>query len=170
MKPGFIKALRLASRGLLAFSATGLLIMTMIIGWQVFGRYVLNASPAWSEQAALVLMFWFVCLGAAAGVREGFHIRIVALARMLPQRAQDRVETGVQIILILIGLAMAVWGGELIARTWSHVIPTLGIPRGVAYLPLPISGILIALFALENIIDPPSSRSELAVGAPAEDL
>lgn len=170
MKSLLIQALSLACRTLLALSAAGLLIMTGIIGWQVFGRYVLNASPAWSEQAALVLMFWFVSFGAAAGVREGFHIRIVALFRMLPQPAQKYVETAVQIILILIGLAMAIWGGELIMRTWSHVIPTLGIPRGIAYLPMPLSGLLIALFALENIIDPPATRGALAVGAPAEDL
>ena len=48
---------------------------------------------------------------------------------------------------------MAFWGGELILRTWEHAIPTLGISRGFAYLPLPISGVLISLFALENILE-----------------
>jgi TRAP-type C4-dicarboxylate transport system permease small subunit len=48
---------------------------------------------------------------------------------------------------------MAVWGGELVARTWSHEIPTLGLPRGIAYLPLPIAGALMALFALEQTLE-----------------
>jgi len=50
-----------ASRGLTLLSAIGLILMTLIVGWQVFGRYVLNQSPDWSEQAALALMIWYIC-------------------------------------------------------------------------------------------------------------
>jgi TRAP-type C4-dicarboxylate transport system permease small subunit len=46
---------RMISRATLMLAGVGLLAMTGIIGWQVFARYVLNASPAWAEQAALVL-------------------------------------------------------------------------------------------------------------------
>jgi TRAP-type C4-dicarboxylate transport system permease small subunit len=51
------------------------------------------------------------------------------------------------------GVAIAIWGGELVARTWSHVIPTLGLPRGVAYLPLPLSGVLMAIFTIELMLE-----------------
>lgn len=70
---------RILSQISLWFSAAGLLGMTGIIGWQVFARYVLNAAPAWTEQAALFLMLWFILFAAAAGVREGFHIKISLL-------------------------------------------------------------------------------------------
>ena len=42
------------------FAGIGLLVMTAIISAQVFARYVLNDSPAWAEQAALLLMIWYV--------------------------------------------------------------------------------------------------------------
>ena len=48
---------------------------------------------------------------------------------------------------------MFVWGGELVLRTWSHVVPSLGIPRGLTYLALPLSGALMALFALEQVLE-----------------
>jgi len=139
------------SRILLVLGAVGLLVMTGIIGWQVFARYVLNASPSWSEQASLVLMIWYVSFAAAAGVYEGFHIRISAFADSLPAPWPGRLNRIANGVVVVVGLAMAVWGGELIVRTWRHVIPTLGMPRGVAYLPLPISGALMALFALARI-------------------
>lgn len=145
--------LRLASRALLVAGGIGLIAMTLIVGWQVFARYVLNASPSWSEQASLVLMIWYVSFAAAAGVKEGFHIRIGALPNALPPAAAKWLDVFAQAVVALVGLAMAVWGGELIERTWEHVIPTLGIPRGFAYLPLPLSGALIVLFALENILE-----------------
>ena len=76
------------SRLLIAFGAIGLLAMTAIIGWQVFGRFVLNSSPSWTEQASLILMIWYVMFAAAAGVYEGFHIRIALLEEKLGPRAR----------------------------------------------------------------------------------
>ena len=49
-------------------ASLGLVIMTIVITWQVFGRYVLNASPVWSESVALITMLYFVLLAAAVGV------------------------------------------------------------------------------------------------------
>ena len=142
-----------ASAALLRAGAFGLIAMTAIIGWQVFGRYVLNSSPAWAEQAALVLMIWYVFFAAAAGVREGFHIRILAMESLLPPRGRHVMRFIAHLVVGFSGVAIAIWGGELVGRTWSHVIPTLGLPRGVAYLPLPLSGVLIAVFTVELMLE-----------------
>ena len=142
-----------ASALLLRAGAVGLIAMTAIIGWQVFGRYVLNSSPSWAEQTALVLMIWYVFFAAAAGVREGFHIRILAMESVLPERGRRVMRFIAHLVVGACGIALAIWGSELVARTWSHVIPTLGLPRGFAYLPLPLSGVLIAFFTLELMLE-----------------
>jgi TRAP-type C4-dicarboxylate transport system permease small subunit len=36
--------------------------------------------------------------------------------------------------------------------TWSHVIPALALPRGVAYIPIALSGLLILGFSIERIV------------------
>lgn len=138
---------------LVRVAAVGLVLMTLIIGWQVFGRYVLNSSPSWSEQASLALMIWYVSLAAAAGVREGFHIRIVALENAVGPKTRLWMRIISNIIVGGCGLAMLVWGGQLVAKTWSHVIPSLRLPRGLAYLGLPIAGALMAVFSLERIFE-----------------
>lgn len=143
---------RALSRASLAFAGLGLVAMTAIIGWQVFARYVLNAAPAWSEQAALLLMVYFVLFAAAAGVREGFHIRLTMAVDAAPRPLALGADIVAHLVVAAFGLALAVWGGELVARTWSHTIPTLGLPRGAAYLPLPIAGALIIFFSLEHIL------------------
>jgi TRAP-type C4-dicarboxylate transport system permease small subunit len=144
---------RVAADLLVKAGALGLVLMTVIIGWQVFGRYVLNSTPSWSEQAALALMIWFVSLAAAAGVRQGFHIRIVALEEAAPPALRKVMQVASHAIVGLCGAAMLVWGGELVLRTWSHSVPSIGIPRGLVYLGLPISGALMALFALEQVLE-----------------
>lgn len=133
------------------FASLGLLVMTAIIAWQVFARYVLNASPAWGEQAALLLMIWYVMLAAAAGVREGFHIRIAAGVDALPVRLRRFAMLLAHVVVAVFGVTMVIWGTQLMLATWTHVIPTLGLPRGVAYMPMPIAGLLIAGFSLEHI-------------------
>lgn len=143
-----------ASRLLIGLAATGLVVMTAIVGWQVIGRYILSSSPSWTEQAAQVLMIWFAFLAAAAGVREGFHIRIVALEEALPPGPRRILQAIAAVVVAACGIAMLVMGGELVARTWSHTIPSLGIPRGLAYLGLPISGGLIFVFAIEKLFAP----------------
>jgi TRAP-type C4-dicarboxylate transport system permease small subunit len=142
-----------ASSALLHAGAVGLIAMTAIIGWQVFGRFVLRSSPSWAEQAALTLMIWYVFFAAAAGVREGFHIRILALQTAVPARVGRLMRLFAHLVVGASGVAIVIWGGELVLRTWSHVIPTLGLPRGVAYLPLPLSGLLIVIFTIELMLE-----------------
>ncbi|MFN3816195.1 TRAP transporter small permease [Brevundimonas sp.] len=143
---------RWISRLTLVFAATGLVVMTAVIGWQVFARYVLSASPAWAEAASLALMVWFILLAAAVGVREQFHIGMTAATNAMPP-AVARVCRAISLLLVgAFGAAMGVWGGELVIRTWDIEIATLGISRGFSYLPLPIAGWLIVFFSIEHLI------------------
>lgn len=136
----------------LAFSAIGLIGMTAIISWQVFARYVLGASPAWAEQASLLLMLWFILFAAAAGVREGFHIQLTMIQDRLEAKKRMRLRTFCHLIILIFGLFMAFYGVQLTVAVWSHAIPTLGLSRGWAYVPIALSGALTAFFALEQAI------------------
>lgn len=135
----------------IVIGAIGLLTMTAIVSWQVFGRYVLQESPDWSEQTALILMIWYVLFAAAAGVREGFHIRIEALEKAVPESVGIIMRLLANVIVCFCGLAMLIWGAQLVVGTWSHIVPTLGISRGAVYIALPVAGALIALFSIERI-------------------
>lgn len=152
----------LVSRLLVGFGSIGLLAMTAIIAWQVFGRFVLAASPSWTEQASLVLMIWYVMFAAAAGVHEGFHIRIALLEERLGERAGPVLRLVAAIVAVL-GLVLLVYGAQLCWLVRGNTIPSLGISRAVAYIPLPVSGLLMALFALPQIVSgrhPDGSSSE----------
>ncbi|MEM9840908.1 MAG: TRAP transporter small permease [Pseudomonadota bacterium] len=142
---------RSLSLALLWFAGCGLVVITLIVLWQVFARYVLNASPSWSEQLALFILVWSVIAGAAAGVREGFHIRITAAQDALAGKGRTVARIVAHGITALIGLFLAVYGTSLVASLWSYSIPTLGLPRGSAFLPLPLAGVTIVFFSGEHI-------------------
>lgn len=138
------------ARWLIGFGSIGLLAMTVIIGWQVFGRFVLNSSPSWTEQASLVLMIWYVMFASAAGVYEGFHIRIALLEEKLGDNAALMLRV-VAAVIVILGLVLLVYGAQLCWIVRGNTIPSLGISRAVAYIPLPISGLLMAIFALPQL-------------------
>ncbi len=144
----------------LAVSAAGLFLMTLTIGWQVFGRKVLNASPAWSESLALLLMLYFVLLAAAAGVREGFHLRFRLLDQVLPERLAYLLAKFVDVLVGTFGVLMVVNGLALADFTSTHLIPTLPVSRSVAYWPFVVSGALIVLFSIEHFLSRPSKAPE----------
>jgi len=74
-------ALSKISTATLWLAGAGLILMTAFVAWQVFGRYVLNSSPSWTEPGAVMLMSWFIFLGAAVGVRENYHLGFDVLPR-----------------------------------------------------------------------------------------
>lgn len=140
------------TRWALIVSATGLAIMTLIIGWQVFARYVLNDSPAWSEPVALLLMLYYILLTAAVGVYEGFHLGLKVVIDNVSARVR-RVLTIINYCLVgFFGLLMLIYGTQLAEYTFGHVIPTLGISRAAAYWPFAAAGLLILVFSIEQIL------------------
>lgn len=148
--------MKFISDWLARLGAFGLVVMTAVVGWQVFGRFILDASPSWTEQSALLLMIWYVLFAAAAGVREGFHIRIALLDDLIGEQGVTNLHRIINVLVALMGLAIAVYGAQLLWAVRDHVIPSLGLSRWVAYAPLPISGLLMAVFAVENMVRPPS--------------
>ncbi len=149
---GVRRGLDTASNIALWLAVAGLGLMTLTIGWQVFGRKVLNASPAWSESLALLSMLYFVLLASAAGVREGFHLRFRLLDNALSPAVATALTRIVNGLVAVFGLLMVVNGVALARFTAEHVIPTLGLSRAVAYWPFVIAGGLIVVFAIDNMI------------------
>ena len=136
---------------LVRIGAAGLIAMTGVIGWQVFGRFVLNSSPSWTEQTALVLMIWYVFFAAAAGVWERFHIRIEILENRLAPAQVRRLRIAIHALIALFGLILLVFGAQLAWLVRDHVIPSLGISRAWAYLPIPLAGFLTIVFSIGRI-------------------
>jgi len=142
----------LVSRGLLLMSALALALMMAILTWQVFSRYFLGDSPAWAEQAALILMIWMTFFGSASGIADGFHIRIVEGVTSLAQPWRSRAIKAANLLIILAGLMILFLGSKLVGATWTNAVPTLPLTRGMVYLVIPSSGGLMAAFALQKLL------------------
>jgi TRAP-type C4-dicarboxylate transport system permease small subunit len=140
------------SRICLQLSIVGLMVITAAVLVQIFGRYVLNDSPAWTEILSLVVVLYVACLAAAVGVRDGRHIGMESLLSFAPPLVRHATEVVVYLGMIVFGLAMS-WGGTILAdQMMEYVNPGLPISQGWSYVPLAFGGLLIVLFAVERIV------------------
>src|ERR1700680_3947088 len=131
---------------------TALVLISAIIPWAVFTRYVLNSAASWPEPLAVLLTIVLTFIGAAAGYRLNLHMNVSYFADQLPARFRTLLDLVVQLLMALIAVFMIVWGGRLVEVTWHNTIadfPFLSV--GVTYLPIPVGGVCLLLFIVERI-------------------
>ena len=149
---GAVRFLGLLSKLALWAAGIGLVAMTAFVAWQVFCRYILNDSPSWTEPGAVLLMSWFIFLGAAVGVRENYHLGFDVLLYVLPSAGKRVLRMISDIVILAFGIGMVWYGSQLVALTWTTTLPSLGISGAHDYFPVVGGGFLICLFAAERIV------------------
>jgi TRAP-type C4-dicarboxylate transport system permease small subunit len=146
-----------------AAAGTALVLISAVIPWAVYTRYVLNSAASWPEPTAVLLMIVLTFFGGAACYRVGMHMRMSFFVSLLPPYLQRVFALVVELLMAAIALFMVVWGAALVATTWQNSIadfPALSV--GVTYLPMPLGGALLLLFIVERLTIGP-----LAAPAPA---
>jgi TRAP-type C4-dicarboxylate transport system permease small subunit len=138
-----------------AIAGASIVGMAAVEAWQVFARYVLNNSPSWTEPVALLLMSTAMMLGAAAGVRANRHFGFFLLVEHANPGARRVLLFIPKLIALAVGIMLAGWGAEMMIDAWDFRMAGAPLPQGVVFLPMCVGGLLIALFALEQLISPP---------------
>jgi TRAP-type C4-dicarboxylate transport system permease small subunit len=141
----------LLARAALWVAGTGLVLMTVIIAAQVFFRYVLNSSLIWSEPSAVMIMGWFIFLGAAVGIREGYHLSFDVLLYVLPAKAKLWLFSLSDLVVAAFGFGMIWFGSSLAYMTSGNKVPSLGISGAFDFVPIVAGGVLVVLFSFERI-------------------
>ncbi|MBN1847018.1 MAG: TRAP transporter small permease [Deltaproteobacteria bacterium] len=137
-----------------------MVIMTAIFGWLVFGRYVLNATPTWVEQFALLLIAYISFLGASVGVHKKTHLGVSVFREISPEPIRRLFDFLVHCILGGFGVLMTIYGYKLTIFRWSAEVPLIRIPEGIGSLPIMLSGALIFLYSIGHLIHFFQNRSQ----------
>lgn len=128
-------------------ASIAMVVVVITFGWLVFGRYVLNATPTWVEQLALLLICYIAFLGAAAGIKENTHLGVTLFRDMMPSAIQKILMIAIDILLAIFGAVMVIAGITLMQFGWDTLLPMLDIPESFRTLAITSCGGLIFLFA-----------------------
>jgi TRAP-type C4-dicarboxylate transport system permease small subunit len=146
------KAMDALYRLCVVIAGSALVLISAVIPWAVFTRYVLNSASSWPEPTAVLLTIVLTFFGAAACYRLGLHMNVTLAVDLLPKKLRRFSDILVELLMGLMAVFMAVKGAALCQATWSNTIsdfPSLSV--GVVYLPIPIGGVILLLFVVEQL-------------------
>jgi TRAP-type C4-dicarboxylate transport system permease small subunit len=133
-------------------AGVALVLISAVIPWAVFTRYVLNSAASWPETTAVLLTIVLTFFGAAACYRLGVHMNVTVGVDMLPPRLRRLADFIVELLMALMAVFMIVYGIKLCEATWYNTIaefPFLSV--GVVYSPIPFGGVFTLLFIIEHL-------------------
>ena len=137
----------------IAVAGSALVLISTVIPWAVFTRYVLNSAASWPEPTAVLLTIVVTFIGAAACYRRQLHMNVSFFVQMFPPPLRMLTELLAELLVATMALFMVIYGEKLVAATWYNTIadfPSLSV--GVTYLPIPVGGAVLLLFVIERVV------------------
>ena len=114
----------------------------------------LNLGLSWTDESSEFLLSWVVMIGAALAYLNHTHLGVDILTNSFTPFAK-RVAAGfvAAVVLAFSALVMTYGGWNLFTDRYEsgQLLSSIDLKRAWFYLSIPISGVLISLFALDNI-------------------
>jgi len=149
----YIQAMDALHRACLLIASGCLVIITLIIPYGVFTRYVLNSAASWPEPIATLLMIVMSFFAAIVCYREYLHIGVGVLPTYLKEPYKSYLGWFLEISMLATNIFMLVWGIKLVQTTWYQWIAELpAMSVGISYAPIPLGGGITILFIIERLL------------------
>ncbi|WP_096699470.1 TRAP transporter small permease subunit [Polaromonas sp. AER18D-145] len=136
--------------------AWSVVLLTVLISWEVFSRYVLNRPHAWVLDAQIMLYGLLFMMAGAYTLSKNGHVRGDVLYGFLRPRTQAIVDLTLYIIFFLPGVIALTWAG------WTYANESLAIreqtfnadpiPVYPFKFVIPVSGFVLLLQGIVEII------------------
>ena len=107
----------------------------------------------WLQEVTMTFFVYGIFIGAAAATRRNDHLYLTALAEALSGSARLVVEIIIRLVILSVALCMVYFGYLNFLRGFeSFRMPSM-TPIASLYAVIPISGVIIAVFAIEQLIN-----------------
>ena len=129
-----------------------LFLLSLLLGVNVFYRYVLNDSIYWSNEVARYLLAYIVFLGATMAHKNGVHIRIDMIFTHLSQKSIKAIDKIISIFFILFWSLVLYGSIKLFPLFMMQTTATLQMPYAVPFAALPISAVIWVIYSLDDLL------------------
>ncbi len=150
-------AARVLQRLLGGFCAALLSLLVLDVLWGVLTRYMLGSQADFTEECARMLLIWLTFFGGAYAFGKNAHIGLDFLVLKFSPAPRKTARVLAAVMTLVFALAILFAGGVMFVITAKNSDTSLVCLPSVKlwwiYMCLPASGIIAALFALENIMD-----------------
>lgn len=150
------------------FLVITLALLVLDVVWGVLTRYLFAQQAKWSEELARFLLIWVTLLGGAVAFGTKAHLGVDYFVNRLHPDARRWTALVSHAVVLFFAAEVLLRGGILVvleALKLEQTTPALGWKMGYVYLALPISGLFVVLYSLENLLQtwrqcPSASRAD----------
>lgn len=128
--------------------------MTIVGTYQIVTRYFFNSPSTISEEMVTYSFTWLSILGAASVFGKRGHLCMSFFSAKFAGRKKAYLDIFSELCVMLTAVSLLIYGGYIMStENFSQETASLGISMGLLYAVLPISGIIICLYSILNIMD-----------------
>jgi TRAP-type C4-dicarboxylate transport system permease small subunit len=130
----------------------GVLVLNVL--WQVASRFIFMHPSSFTDELAGYLLIWVGLMGAAYATGQKQHLAIDLLSAKLSDHKKKIQSTTINILIALFAIVILIGGGSNLVFISFHleqVSSALRVPIGYVYMVLPLSGLFIIYYVLNDI-------------------
>jgi TRAP-type C4-dicarboxylate transport system permease small subunit len=131
-----------------------MVLLVIDVLWQVTSRYILVNPSSFTTELAGYLMIWVGILGAAYVAGKNEHLAIDLLVQKSSPGRKKRLLILINVMIMLFSVSVMIVGGTWLVYTRFLLdvrSADLQLPLGYVYLVVPVSGLLITYYGVDNI-------------------
>ena len=136
--------------GILMIAASFILFVNVV------ARYGFNEGFAWAEELTRYAIVWMVFIGGSLAARNGAHICVDVLSRLLEgQAVRKLLLVGIDLLCVAFSLFVVWIGWELTAQAkeFGQVTPVMQVPLWTMQLAIPVGSALMAMRFFQHALE-----------------
>ncbi|MDR5905079.1 TRAP transporter small permease subunit [Franzmannia qiaohouensis] len=136
--------------------AWAILILTFVVSYEVFMRYVMGAPTTWAYDTSYMLYGTLFMMAGAYALAHNAHVRADVVSRYFPTRVQAGLDLGLYVIFFYPGiLALLFYGWDFFALSYRQNEHSSYTPGGPPIYPykfvIPACAALLALQGVAEV-------------------
>jgi len=138
--------------GLMVLCGLSIGMFTLTVLCDVVTRTI-GAPWLWLQQVTTAFFAWGVFIGMAAATPRLDHFYLTEITKRMTGKPRNAIEIVNRVVVLLVAIAMVIFG-------WQNALLDLGSFRMPSLIPLtvytaivPIAGVLVALFTVEQLVN-----------------
>jgi TRAP-type mannitol/chloroaromatic compound transport system permease small subunit len=134
-----------------------IVVLTLLVSWEVFSRYVLNNPHAWAFDAMIILYGTLFMMAGAYTLAKNGHVRGDVIYGYFKPRTQATIDLTLYIVFFLPGVIALVWAGYYYAaESWAIREHSSVMYEGPPIYPfktiIPVAGVFLLMQGIVEIL------------------
>ena len=127
-------------------------VMFLVVGANVFCRYILNNSLGWVDELARFLFIWVSFFGAVLAYNQKEHVGLDFIVEKISHTGARKIVSLIACGLELTVIGFLVYYGWIFAVSATNVSAALYIPMKIIYMVVPVCAAFMLMINLKRIM------------------